>query len=447
VVVLVKRGIAGLALALLIGNTRAVAQMPAAAVPAAGNRSSLAESSDPKGSGPAEPAPTAGPTPVPELRVGTSGDYRPFSFHDADGTLTGFDVRVAERLAGYLERRLDLVPFRWPELTSQLQAGAFDIAMSGVTIRPDRALQLAFSRPYACTGAVAVIRTSDRSTYRRLDDLDHSGIRIAVNAGGHLEQVARQRFHRARITPVGDNTALPRLLLSAAADAAISEELEARTWPTAALVALGPFTRDCKAYALRPADADLLRRVNAWLAAQEGNGWLNAQRRQWFGAQTVLTPQHAGFEALVAAIELRLRLMPFVAAVKRRERLPVYDPAQEARVLAHVREEAAAEHLNPGDVAAVFRAQMDAAKTLEEQAAAVTTNATLADVRAAVGRVTDAVIAELGRCAPWLREPPLRDDLDRLLRDRLTAAGLKAPMIDTLARATCQVRMQPRRSP
>jgi cyclohexadienyl dehydratase len=421
VLVLVKRRIAALALALLIGSAVAAAEVPFAE-PTAG---------------------TPAPTPVPALRVGTSGDYRPFSFRDADGTLTGFDVAVAEQLALYLERRLELVPFRWPALASQLQAGAFDIAMSGVTVRPERALQLVFSRPYAFTGAVAVIRTRDRSKFGGVDDLDHPDVRIVVNAGGHLEQVARQRFRRAHVAPVTDNGALPTMLLSGAADAAISEELEARTWPTAELVALGPFTRDRKAYAVRRDDAELLRRVNAWLAAREGDGWLNARRRKWFGAQTQLTPQRAGFEALVSAMDLRLQLMPFVAAVKRREHLPIHDPAQEARVLTHVREEATAERLNADDVAALFRVQMDAAKTVEEHAAAVTSDASLADVRSAIATVTDEIIAELARCAPWLREPPLRDQLDRMLRQELTVAGLTAQTVDALARATCGVRMAP----
>ena len=37
-------------------------------------------------------------------------------------------------------------------------------------------------------------------------------------------------------------------------------------------------------------------------------------------------------------MDLRLQLMPYVAAVKRREHLPIHDPAQEARVLEHVRD-------------------------------------------------------------------------------------------------------------
>lgn len=387
--------------------------------------------------------PSAGPPSVGLLRVGTSGDYRPFSFHDESGTVTGFDVVVARRLARDLGRRLELVAFRWPELTSQLQAGAFDIAMSGVTVRPERVLQLGFTRPYAFTGAVAVIRTRDRSKFSHLGDLDRPDVRIAVNAGGHLEQVARQRFPRAQLTTVTDNTALPTLLLSKGADAAISEELEARTWPTKELVTLEPFTHDRKAYLARRDEGDLLRRVNAWLVAREADGWLNAQRRKWFGAQTLMTPQQAGFAALVAAMDLRLQLMPFVAAVKQREHVPIHDAAQEARVLAHVHEAAVAEHVNADDVVQLFRVQMDAAKVIEGHAAPVTTDAALADVRAAVAAVSDEIVTELARCAPWLREPPLRDQLDRMLRKALAEAGLPKQTINALSRAACRVRMAP----
>jgi cyclohexadienyl dehydratase len=421
--VFVKRGSSALALALLIGCALRTGEAP---VRAPGTTASVQ---------------------APALRVGTSGDYRPFSFRDAGGTLAGFDIAVAERLALHLERSLELVSFRWPALTTQLQAGAFDLAMSGVTMRPERALHMAFTRPYAVTGAVAVIRVADRASFGTIDALDRPGTRIVVNAGGHLEQVARQRFRRARITPIPDNTALPTLLLNGDADAAISEELEARTWPTLELAVLGPFTHDFKAYALPPGDADLLRQLNAWLADQEDNGWLNQQRRKWFAGSTGWSPQQAGFEALVAAMELRLQLMPYVAAVKRREHLPVHDPAQEDRVLTHVRAAATAANLNADDVVNLFRVQIEAAKAVEHQAAEVTTDALLADVRAAVARASDAIIAELGRGASWLSEPQARDQLDGLLRRHLAGHGLPAAMVDALVHAACQVRVSTLHTP
>src|SRR5882724_6528427 len=75
---------------------------------------------------------------LPPLRVGTSGDYAPFSVRAADGTLSGFDIEVARAYAAERGREIVFVPFRWPELGARFVAGDFDIVMSGVTVRPDR---------------------------------------------------------------------------------------------------------------------------------------------------------------------------------------------------------------------------------------------------------------------------------------------------------------------
>lgn len=375
------------------------------------------------------------------LRVGTSGDYKPFSFHDAAGGVTGFDVAVAQRLSADLGRPLSLVPFQWPDMAAQLRAGAFDIAMSGVTVRADRAVQMTFTRPYAVTGAVVVIRARDRRRFRGLDDFDHKRVRIAVNRGGHLEQVARRRFAHATLTAVSDNAALPGMLLHGRADAVVSEEFEAQTWPVEKFVVLGPFTRDRKAYAL-PRDAiDLLHQVDDWLAAREADGWLDAQRRQWLGQRAMETPQQAGFEALVAAIDLRLQLMPLVAAVKRREHIPIEDPAQEARVLDHVRTAAAPAGLSADDVAEVFRVQIELAKAIEGGGAEMApADLQLADVRAAVAAASDQIIRELARCELWVSDPRLAQPLDGAVRAGLTMPDLPPSVVDALIAALHRVR-------
>src|SRR5262249_31762935 len=153
-------------------------------------------------------------------------------------------------LAADLGRPPEFVIFRWPDLGAQLRSNGFDVVMSGVTVRPDRALAFAFTRPYVNTGAVAVIRASERAKFRRVADLDQSNVRIAVNQGGHLEQVARRQFAHAVLMPVTDNHTLPDLLRRKAADAALSDTLEAHTWATGQFTFIGPFTRDRKAYAV-----------------------------------------------------------------------------------------------------------------------------------------------------------------------------------------------------
>jgi cyclohexadienyl dehydratase len=370
------------------------------------------------------------------LRIGTSGDYQPFSFRTASGELTGFDVAVAQRLGHDLGREATFIAFRWPDLVGQLRAGAFEVAMSGVTVRADRALFVGFTRPYAVTGALAAVRATDREKFRNLADLDRENVRIAVNRGGHLEQVARQHFPHARLVPL-ENSGLQRALVRGDVDAAISEEFEVRTWSAAAFVTLGPFTHDRKAYAVRRESGELLGRINDWLAAREADGWLNEQRRRWLGDRSQRTPVQAGFDALGAAIDLRLQLMPFVAAVKRREHLPIEDPAQEARVIEHVRSAATAVGLRPEPVVDLFRVLMEAAKAVEHASPIATgpTNLTLAGVRAAVAAISDQLIAELARCHQWLFEPRWRDHLRLALRDGLTvpsARPFEEPLVNAL---------------
>src|SRR5262249_60991129 len=66
---------------------------------------------------------------LPPLRVGTTGDYPPFSI-GAGGTPAGFDVEVPRRFASDTGRRVEFVPFRWPELIAGLVSGRFDVAIS-----------------------------------------------------------------------------------------------------------------------------------------------------------------------------------------------------------------------------------------------------------------------------------------------------------------------------
>lgn len=302
------------------------------------------------------------------LLVGTSGDYAPFSFDPAGAAPPeGFDVALAERFAADTGRRIELVPFRWPELTTRLSEGAFALAASGVTVRPERSLAGTFSQPLVESGAVVLVVPG--AAAGGLDALDRPEIRLAVNAGGHLERAARARFPRATILPMAENARVPDEVIAGRAEAAVTDTLEAAAWEKRApgLVRLGPFTRDRKAWLLRD-DPALAAEVEAWIAAREADGSLGALRARW------LPPDAAGraadpLPALVAAIDERLALMPYVAEAKRAAGRPVRDPAQEARVLDAAVAAAGAEGaagVSESCVRGLFSAQIEAASALQE---------------------------------------------------------------------------------
>ena len=85
-------------------------------------------------------APASGALEGGVLRVGTSGDYAPFSLISGDDPVVfeGFDVSVARAYAEERGLALLLERFRWPHLIDDLEADRFDLAMSGVTIAPER---------------------------------------------------------------------------------------------------------------------------------------------------------------------------------------------------------------------------------------------------------------------------------------------------------------------
>jgi cyclohexadienyl dehydratase len=384
---------------------------------------------------------------VAKLRVGTSGDYAPFSFRDASGGLQGFDVEVARRLAKDLLRPVEFVAFRWPDLLPRLRAREFDVAMSGVTVRTDRAVHVLFTRPYAVTGAVAVLRSADGQTLRSLGDLNRPHIRVAVNAGGHLERVARRHLPQADIRAVAANEKLAGLVSSGRATAAISEEFEASTWEGSFAV-IGPFTRDRKAYALPAQSHSLWRRVDAWLAAREADGSLNRLRRRWLGDAAVMTAQNACFEAIAAAVEMRLSFMPLVRAVKGEAGLPIEVPSQEERVLRQIRTAAEKEGLHGEDMAGVFRLLIEASKAVQRHAPASSAGGSVAagahslqDLRRAIGVASEALIVELRRCHRWLDSPAARNSLQATLRKGIRVEGLPAGLVEALPAALAGVRV------
>jgi cyclohexadienyl dehydratase len=340
-------------------------------------------------------APLAVASAAAPLRVASSGDYAPFSYEEEDGKLHGLDVEIAERLARDLGRELRLVRFAWPELEEKLGRGDFDVAISGVTMRPDRARAGWYARPYAVTGAVALLRFD--ASIRSLDDLQRPALRLAVNAGGHLERTAREAFPQAQIDPTTDNASLAERVRDGRADAAITDSAEVRRWLGRDLRAVGPITHDHKAFLLPASQAQLAARVDAWLLERERDGWLAARRLRWLGEPAALDGDAMTREAVAALVELRLGLMPAVAAAKRAAALPIEDAAQEERVVQRARAAA-------GDFAdraeAVYRVLIEMAKEVQRRAPATAAPPALEPLRAAIIRVDAQLARELQRLPP-----------------------------------------------
>lgn len=309
------------------------------------------------------------------LRVGTSGDYAPFSVETAPGEYEGLSLVLARRYAA--DRRLDLeiVRFRWPRLLADLEADRFDVAMSGVTIRPERSAKGIFTVPVTETGAVVLVKPE---TWTHVDQLDRQRIRIGVNAGGHLERVAEQHFPRATRVSIPDNASVLNALIDDAVQAVVTDSAEAPIWRAEHpdLIQLGPLTRDRKALLVNRRRPELAADFDNWLLERERDGSLAALRSEHLGEGPWLNVA-SPFPALIAAIDERLSLMPTIALVKRASGVPLEVPEREDVVIeaaaTGVLEAAGKLDIMPPSYLLIrrfFRAQLAAAKQIQRDAVA-----------------------------------------------------------------------------
>lgn len=202
------------------------------------------------------------------LRIGTTGDYEPFSL-ERDGQLAGADVELARALAANLGVEPVFVRTSWPSLLADLAADRYDVALSGVSITPEREQAGAFSIPYQSGGKTIVARCAQRQDFDTLREVDSRSVRVVVNPGGTNERYVREHLHRAQVEVHPDNRTVFEEILDGRADAMITDdveaELQAHRHPELCRTYPGTLTRASKAIFM-PRDPALKAAVDAWLA-------------------------------------------------------------------------------------------------------------------------------------------------------------------------------------
>lgn len=369
-----------------------------------------------------------------------SGDDPPFTVTTDYGDLSGFEETVARHFAQDRKRDLTFVSLRWPQLIEDAKARRFDVAMSGVTMQAERALFMLFSRPYAITATVVLIRRDRLREIGSLEAVDREDVRLAIHRDGNLESVTKRRFPRANIVTVDTHQMLIDLVLSGGADGAVVRDYDAAGW-SQDLTTLPPFRRERKAYAVVPERPDLLAELNKWLAAREADGWLNAERRRWLGAGAEWTREQACFEAIVAAIDMRLQLTEWLVAADgdgaaaNESSATGQDSSDQANLWAESAE------LEPQEVEDLLARLVAVEDKLRHTAAADSEPpASVELVRRAIAAEDRALVEEVGRCQEVLSRSDWHPWLVEALNDGLTSRAAALLPAEELADLLSRVR-------
>jgi Na+/H+-dicarboxylate symporter len=103
------------------------------------------------------------------LRVGYIEDSLPNVFVNARNQLVGLDVDLANVLAREMGINLEFVKVTSESMAAELDRGGCDLVMSGLSITPDRVLEMRFSEPYMKATASFVVRDHLRAKFSSRD--------------------------------------------------------------------------------------------------------------------------------------------------------------------------------------------------------------------------------------------------------------------------------------
>ena len=210
------------------------------------------------------------------LKVGLTGDYKPFSIKDQGGVFSGLDVEMASSLAKALGVKVEIVPTSWPTLMSGLQSGAYDIAMGGITVTTDRAKVALFSTPVMHGGKGPIARCADKDKFQTLADIDKPGVRVIYNPGGTNDRFAKANIKQATLIEFPNNAVIFEEIIAGRADVMMTDSVETRLQQKlhpelCAIHPDEPFDHSDLGYML-PRDLVFQQFVNVWLSVQQQNG-------------------------------------------------------------------------------------------------------------------------------------------------------------------------------
>ncbi|KAH9213361.1 bacterial extracellular solute-binding protein, family 3 [Leptodontidium sp. 2 PMI_412] len=236
------------------------------------------------------------------LKVGTTGDYKPFSYlvtntsllpttnssTKINTTYIGADIAAAQSLSNALAlpSPVQFIPTAWANLTTDLSANKFDIAMGGISLTLARSRSAFFSTAIQRVGKTGCIRCSDASKFTSLSSIDQPGVRVVVNPGGSNQAFDIANLKAATIVLVKDNNAVYQAVLDGTGDAMISDlievELQVKLHPGELCVVNpgDPWNFEELAY-MMGRDVVWKNFVDAWVRVMLGGGAWNQTLTTW----------------------------------------------------------------------------------------------------------------------------------------------------------------------
>lgn len=219
-----------------------------------------------------------------DLIVATDTAFVPFEFKDGD-KYVGFDIDMWDAIAKEIGVTYTLQPMDFNGIIPALQTKQVDVALAGITIKPERQKVIDFSDGYYDSGFLLMVPVD--SPIKSAADL--KGKVLAVKTGTSATDYAKENFKDTELRqfPNVDNAYLE--LQTGRVDAAMHDTPNVLYYVATAgggkVKAVGEQMMAHQYGIGFPKGSELVAKVNTALANMKKDGRYNTIYKKWFGAE------------------------------------------------------------------------------------------------------------------------------------------------------------------
>ena len=220
------------------------------------------------------------------VTVGTEPTFPPFEMKDENDVTVGFDIDLFKAIAADRGFTPDFRDVGFDSLIPSLASGQIDVALSGMSITPERQQTVDFTDPYFNAGLVIAVRPG--SEVAGVDDL--AGKDVGVNIGTTGATAAEGLASEGKVGSVKtfqDVGLSMEALVAGKVDAVINDkpvsEAYANSRPGQVEILPEVLEADDYGMAVRKGNTELLEVLNEGLANVKASGELDEIQARWFG--------------------------------------------------------------------------------------------------------------------------------------------------------------------
>ncbi|MGY5450050.1 transporter substrate-binding domain-containing protein [Agarivorans sp. MS3-6] len=221
-----------------------------------------------------------------ELRACFDAGYMPFEMKAKNGQFIGFDIDLGKQMARAMGVKYVPVNTAWDGIIPTLLTGKCHLIMGGMTITPQRNMQVNFADPYVVIGQSILLSPKLEGKVTSYRELNSDQYTVVTKLGTTGEGAIKRYLPKTKVNLFETQSEAVLEVTNGKADAFIYDLPFNAIYAAenqGQLVHLDqPFTFEPLGWAVRQGDPDFLNFLNGYLRQIKGDGTYDRIYDKWF---------------------------------------------------------------------------------------------------------------------------------------------------------------------